>query len=61
MTPVQRNDLCIEWECTSAADQHQLIEEYQKTHDESQEWENWEEFVVERLRMKEFWATVGLA
>ena len=59
MTPEQRNDLCIEWECTSSATRQQLLEEYRRNHDDEQ-WDDWEEFIVRRLRLKQFWLTVGL-
>ncbi|SHO48548.1 hypothetical protein [Desulfopila aestuarii] len=61
MTPEQRNDLCIEWEYTNPVTRHQIIEEYQKERAKSQQWADWEEFMVERLKLKAFWETVGLA
>jgi len=61
MTPEQRNDLCIEWEYTNTATRHQIIEEYRKQRAKTQQWDDWEEFMVERLRLEAFWKTVGLS
>lgn len=60
MTSEQRNDLCIEWECTSTIIRQSLLEEYQDNHAAESHWEDWEDFLVRRLRMKQFWQTVGL-
>lgn len=60
MTPEQRNDLCIEWEYTNPAVRQKMIEEFQERHRQGQSWENWEEFIVEKLNIRQFWQTVGL-
>lgn len=60
MTLEQRNDLCLEWESISATIRRQLLEEYQAEHDADLQWEQWEEFMVQRLQLKQFWRTVGL-
>lgn len=60
MTPEQRNDLCIEWEYTSPAVQQQLLQEYQARHAQGPCWEDWEEYVMEKLNIRQFWQTVGL-
>lgn len=60
MTLEQRNDLCLEWESISTTSRRQLLEEYQAKYQTDLEWEQWEEFVVQRLQLKQFWRTVGL-
>jgi len=61
MTPEQRNDLCIEWEYTNAATRQQIMEEYRNKQAQSRQWDDWEEFMIERLKLKSFWKSVGLA
>lgn len=61
MTPEQRNDLCIEWEYTNAATRQQIMEEYRNKQAKSRQWDDWEEFMIERLKLKSFWKSVGLA
>jgi len=61
MTLEQRNDLCIEWEYINADTRHQIIEEYQHLNSQNQQWDDWEEFIVKRLKLEAFWKTVGLA
>ncbi len=60
MTPEQRNDLCIEWDYISTTQKERIVHEYQDKYEHTGHWQDWEEYLVEQLNIKQFWRTVGL-
>jgi hypothetical protein len=60
MTPEQRNDLCIEWDYASNTVKEKILREYKEKHASSSPWEDWEEFLAQKLNIRQFWQTVGL-
>lgn len=60
MTSEQRNDLCIEWDYTSTTVKERILHEYQEKHASSRQWQDWEEYLAEKLNIRQFWQTVGM-
>lgn len=61
MTAEQRNDLCIEWEQTSTSTREMILSDYECEQERMSSFEDWEEYVADRLGLKHFWKSIGLA